>query len=85
MARRRLDPSDLSFDLERDIICTSEQTLSCRGPRPENGVVNAGAIIVKSGPFSLAFETVVPRLYRKAGMDQHIFDEYIVVKVERRR
>ena len=76
---------DLNFDLEKDIISAHPDAniIMSRDPRPENGIANTGAIVIKSSEFSLAFlKKWFHAFDRKAGMDQHIFDRvYSRVKV----
>ncbi len=69
---------DMAFDLETQIIQSHPQAdiIMSRDPRPENGVVNTGAIIVRNSAFSRAFLARWWHQFdRKAGMDQHSFDK----------
>ena len=59
--------ADTTADVEFDII-------ACRDPRPENGLINTGALLVKASNASLHFFRRWWSMDRAAGMDQHAFD-----------
>ncbi len=66
---------DLSLDIEALILMhPAAHILACRDPRPENGLVNTGTLVVKVSPLALQFFTEWWGCDRGAGMDQHAFD-----------
>jgi len=80
---------DFNLDVERDILngglecvetgeCTNtylqSDLIASRDPRPENGLINTGALLVKVTPSSLRFFRRWWEMDRAAGMDQHAFD-----------
>ena len=80
---------DFNFDVEKDIlhggtacietgICDvvnlQADLIACRDPRPENGLINTGALLVKVTSASLRFFRRWWAMDRGAGMDQHAFD-----------
>lgn len=69
---------DFNFDLINDVIdkYSDAHIIASRDPRPENGLINTGNIIVKNSVFSrVFFDSWWNAFDRAAGMDQHVFDK----------